>query len=333
MILQIAVAVACGFPSNTIAFLKLRVPRRETLGQAPLAFGFRAQFEERLAEGDVERQLGRNVIREGTPALWLKVRRLLVVKGAVTLLVKFFKPFGDPGIDPVKILIEEFDVGLEIGLVVVGTDQMKNLLPKRQDVGTAIVVFLEGLEDQGGTPGLRDVSGMHEHNPERRSSFDALTRHYAVARLEDVQRDRLSGKENETQREKWNTRGTHCRVRALTTEDRKRICMCLGSATLLFLQEEYVVQPPSGHATRQRTDPVNRVIRPVIRGEGWTECARRIESRPRERSTEQRRRRDRQTDGKARDLVEGAARINGCSKDNEHEKECHDAFEDHANRG
>src|SRR4030088_3526511 len=174
---------------------------------------------------------------------------------------------------------------------------------------------------------------MHQHKPERRSSFDALPRHYAVARLEDVQGDRLSGEENETQREKRNTSGTHCRVRALTTEDRKRICMCLGSATLLFLQEEYVVQPPSGHATRQRTDPVNRVIRPVIRGECWTECARRIESRPRERSTEQHRRRDRQTDGKARDLVEGAARINGCSKDNEHEKECHDAFEDHANRG
>src|SRR6266404_5931404 len=129
MILQIAVAVACGFPSNTIAFLKLRVPLRETLGQPPLAFGFRAQFEERLAEGDVERQLGRNVIREGTPALWLKVRRLLVVKGAVTLLVKFLKPFGDSGIDPVKVLFEEFDFCLELVLFVVGTDQIKFFLP------------------------------------------------------------------------------------------------------------------------------------------------------------------------------------------------------------
>src|SRR3977135_50193 len=141
------------------------------------------------------------------------------------------------------------------------------------------------------------------------------------------------GKRTNIKREKRNTLGTHCRVRALKTEDRKRICMCLGSATLLFLQEEYVVQPPSGHATRQRTDPVNRVIRPVIRGERWTECARRIESCSRERSTEQRRRRDRQTDSKARNLVEGAARINCSSKDHEDEKECHDAFEDHAVRG
>src|SRR5260370_21160962 len=130
---------------------------------------------------------------------------------------------------------------------------MKGLLANCKDVAPAIVVFLKGLEDQGGTPGLRDVSGMHEHNPERRSSFDALTRHYAVARLEDVQRDRLSGEENETQLEKRNTSGTHCRVRALTTEGEKRICMCLGSATLLFLQEEHVLPPPSGHAARQRT--------------------------------------------------------------------------------
>src|SRR5258706_13323821 len=163
MILQIAVAVACGFPSNTIAFLKLRVPLGETLGQAPLAFGFRAQFEERLAEGHVERQLGRNVIREGTPALWLKVRRLLIVKGAVALLAEFFKPFGDAGVDPVKVLFEEFAVGLEIGLVVVGADQMKNLLPKRQDVGTAIVIFFEGLDAQDATSGLGDVSGMNAH--------------------------------------------------------------------------------------------------------------------------------------------------------------------------
>src|SRR4030088_2048052 len=100
---------------------------------------------------------------------------------------------------------------------------------------------------------------MHEYNPERRSSFDALPRHYAVARLEDVQGDSLSREENETQREKRNTSGTHWGVRVLPKEDRKRICVCLGSATLLFLQEEFVVHPPSGVAGRQRTDPVNRV--------------------------------------------------------------------------
>ncbi len=153
-----------------------------------------------------------------TPALCLKARRRLVVKDAVTLLIEFFELLGDAGIDPCKILFEVFDVGFEIGLVVVGADQMKNLLPNRKDVGTAIVVFLEGLDDQGGTPGLRDVSGMDKNYAERGSSFDALPCHYAVARLEDVQRDRLSGEENETQREKWNTRGTHCRVRARMTE-------------------------------------------------------------------------------------------------------------------
>ena len=223
LLLQIAVAVACRFPSDTIAFLKLRVPIRETLGQAPLAFGFRAQFEERLAERHVERQLGRDVIRKRTPTVRLKVRRLLVVKDAVTLLVEFFELLGDAGIDPSKILFEEFNVGLEIGLVVVGADQMKNLLSDRKDVGTAIVVFLECLDNQGGTAGLRDVSGMYKHNPERRSSFDALPRHYAVARLKDMQRDRLSGEENQAQREKWNTRRTHRRVRALPIAGRKRI--------------------------------------------------------------------------------------------------------------
>jgi len=62
------VTVAGRFPSNTIAFLKLRIPLRETLDQAPLPFAFRVQFQERLAERHVERQLGRDVIREGVVA-------------------------------------------------------------------------------------------------------------------------------------------------------------------------------------------------------------------------------------------------------------------------
>ena len=228
-LLQIAVAVARCFPANVIAFFKLRVPLRETHDQPSLPVGFRAQFQKRLAERDIERQLAGDMVGKREAALGFKGRRLLVVKHAVTLLVEHLESCRDAGIKAPKIFFEIFNVGFEIGLVVVGADQMKDLLPEREDVGTAVLVFLEGLDDQGGAAGLRNISGMDVHNPERRSRFNALPRHHAVARFEDVQRDRLSGKENNTEREKWDPRGTHCCRRA-RPEGRKRICICLGKA-------------------------------------------------------------------------------------------------------
>jgi hypothetical protein len=213
--LQIAVTVARCFPSNVIAFLQLRVPLRETRDQAALAVSFRAQFQERLAERHIERQLARDVMGKGEAALGFKGRRLLVVKYTVTLLVELFEPFGNAGIDPAKIFFEIFNVGFEIGLLVMGADQMKSLLPEREDVGTPVVVFLKRLDDQGRASGLRDVSGVDVHNPERRSCLDALPRHEAVARLEDVQRDGLPREEDNSEREKWDTRHAHFCGRAV----------------------------------------------------------------------------------------------------------------------
>ena len=215
-LLQIAVTIARCFPANVIAFFKLRVPLRETYDQTPLPVGFRAQFQERLAERYIERQLAGDVIGKREAALGFKGRRLLVVKHAVTLLVELLEPFRNAGIDRAKIFFEIFNVGFEIGLIVVGADQMKSLLPEREDVGTAVLVFLEGLDDQGGATGLRDVSCMDVHNPERRLCFDAMPRHQAVARFEDVQRDGLPGEEDNSEREKWDTRHAHCCGRVVT---------------------------------------------------------------------------------------------------------------------
>src|SRR5260370_40228240 len=181
----------------------------------------------------------------------------------MTLLVEFFELLGNAGIDPVKILFEILDVGFEIGLVVVSADQMKDLLSDREYVGTATVVFLESLNDQRGAAGLRDVSGMHEHNPKRRRRFDALRGDCAVARLEYVQRDRLSGEENNAEREKWDARDIHRRGRALLEEGRKRIRMCLGSAKKctgsLFIQIGCRVFRSSGGA---------EAVARLFRGEG-----------------------------------------------------------------
>jgi hypothetical protein len=214
-LLQIAVTVTGCFPANVIALFKLWVPLRETHDQPPLPVGFRAEFQERLAECHIERQLGGDVIGKGEAALGFKGRRLLVVKHAVTLLVELFEPFRDAGIDPAKIFFEIFNVGFEIGLVVVGPDHAKSLLSQREDVGTAVLVFLEGLDDQGGATGSRNIPGMDVHNPERRFCFDAMPRHQAVARFEDVQWDRLAGKEDNSEREKWDTRHGHSCERAV----------------------------------------------------------------------------------------------------------------------
>jgi hypothetical protein len=229
-LLQLAVAVACRFPSNAFTVLELRIPLRKTRDQTPPAFGFRTQFQESLSERHIERQLGCDVVGKGDAALCFKARHLLVVKDSVALLVQFFELLGNAGIDPVKILFEIFDVGLDVGLVVVGADQMESLLSDRKDVGTAIVIFFQCLDDQRGAPGLRDVSVMREHNSERRSRIDTLPRHHAVARLENVQRDSLSGEENHTEREKRYTRGAHGRARAIIAEGQARICMCSGSS-------------------------------------------------------------------------------------------------------
>ena len=235
-LLQIAVTVARCFPANVIALLKLRVPLRETHDQPPLPVGLRTQLQQCLAERYIERQLARDVIGKGEAALGFKGGRLLVVKYAVTLLVELFEPFGNAGIDPAKIFFEIFNVGFEIGLVVVGADQMKSLLPEREDVGTAVLVFLEGLDDQGGAPGLRNISGMDVHNPERRFFFDAMPRHQAVARFEDVERDRLPGEEDNSEREKWDTRHAHCCARGFMPKlENETECAWAGRKNVLAL--------------------------------------------------------------------------------------------------
>ena len=55
---------------------------------------------------------------------------------------------------------------------------------------------------------------MDEHDAERGLCFDAMARHLAVARLKNVQRNRLAGEEDDAQRKNRNECRAHGRVDA-----------------------------------------------------------------------------------------------------------------------
>ena len=74
------------------------------------------------------------------------------------------------------------------------------------------------------------------------------------------------------------------------------------------------------------------MVGPVMCGQCGTERARRIERRPGKRPPEQDSHRHGQTDGKTRNLAEGATAVNRSSKDYQDNKGRQDAFQDHAIR-
>jgi hypothetical protein len=92
-------------------------------------------------------------------------------------------------------------------------------LTDREDVGAAILVFIQGLHNRRGATGLREVIVTHVHDSERRPRFDALPGHQSIARLENVQGHCLPGEENQAEREKRDARGTHYRQDTFVAAD------------------------------------------------------------------------------------------------------------------
>jgi len=92
--------VACRFSANVIAFLQLRVPVREARNETALAVRFRTNFQQRLAESHVERQLRGDEIGERRAAVLFKGRGILVIENVMAFFVKLYDLFGNAGIYP-----------------------------------------------------------------------------------------------------------------------------------------------------------------------------------------------------------------------------------------
>src|ERR1019366_4605497 len=271
-------AIARRFSSYTIASFKLRVPLRKARGQQPLALGFRAHLQQSLPERHIDRQLRCDMIGEGDASLGFKARRVFFVKDAMALVEELLELRGNGGVDAGEIFFEIYDFGFKIGFLFVGADQTESALPGRKDVGAAILILLQGLDNERGASGLRDVSVMVEHDAERGLCFDAMARHHTVARLEDVQRNRLAGKENDAQRKKRNECRAHGRVAAMITEGRARIRMCLRGTGKIS------ATPSPGTACCKASR--RRPLRPEGRSSrhrGWSNDLRRARGRTRAR--------------------------------------------------
>src|SRR5712691_1922480 len=106
----------------------------------PLRLG--AKLEKGLPERKFKRQFGAHVKRKGKILLRLKPWRFLLVQDTMTLVEELFEPLRGFRFGLLHIFLEECNVGLHIGLLVVGAEQTKNLLSDRQDVGAAVVILL-----------------------------------------------------------------------------------------------------------------------------------------------------------------------------------------------
>jgi hypothetical protein len=139
--------------------------------------------------------------RQGKCFLRFQRRRVIPVKDAVALLEELCQLRGNTGIDSGEILIEVFDIGLEIGLLVMRANQAEGALPGGKNVGAAVLIFLQDFHDHRGTPGLRESSFMEKNKAEWGLCIDAAARHQAVPPLKNVQRHCLSREQNHVQRE------------------------------------------------------------------------------------------------------------------------------------
>jgi hypothetical protein len=85
------VAIAAGFAANVLPLLKLRVPLGQLRDEAFLPLGLRANFQQALAHGHIDRQFGRHVVRQRNAAFGLKARRILTIQDLMTLIAELLE--------------------------------------------------------------------------------------------------------------------------------------------------------------------------------------------------------------------------------------------------
>src|SRR5262249_31306138 len=101
---------------------------------------------------------------------------------------------------------------------------------------------------------------------------------------------------------------------------------------LRFAVEEGVVEKAGEKAAKERSDPVNALIDPVIGSEGWAEGASRVESSAGERSSDHNAERNDQTNAEACERTRRVSLVDGGGEDREDEEKGCDRFQDEAGK-
>ena len=73
------------------------------------------------------------------------------------LVEKLLEVRGNRGINAREIFLKIFDIGFQVSFLLVCADQTECALPGGQDVGAAILILLQGLDNERGASDLRDV--------------------------------------------------------------------------------------------------------------------------------------------------------------------------------
>ena len=118
----------------------------------------------------------------------------------MALIAELFEPRRNFGIDPYEIFLEIYHVRFQVGLVFVRADESKRILARGQNVGPAIIIFLQYLYDHRGTARLCETHATGLDNSEWGLRVNAVARHLTVARLENVKRDSLAREKHDVQR-------------------------------------------------------------------------------------------------------------------------------------
>src|SRR5215469_16946685 len=88
---------------------------------------------------------------------------------------------------------------------------MKGTLPDGQNVGPAILVFFQCLNDQGRAAYTRNLSVADKHNSKTGMRINAVARHLTITQFKNVQRQRLAGEKYNVQRKQRNPSAAHDR--------------------------------------------------------------------------------------------------------------------------
>jgi len=116
------------------------------------------------------------------------------------------------------------------------------------------------------------------------------------------------------------------RRRAIAVGLLRRSFSCGG----LIAEEEAIVDYAGEDAAEEGADPIDAVVRPVMRGERGAEGAGRVHGAACEGGGEEHIHGDGEADGEAGDFVEGALGIDGGGEENEDKEESGGGFERHA---
>src|SRR6266404_6314893 len=188
----------------------MRRPVAKVREEALLAFGFGAQLKNALFPEQIHGEFGGDdvgelLVRVGSS----NVARVVAEDQRMASLIEFGEGFacllGWSGV----AIIEVVNAAFEERVYREEFDDTEGSAADREDVHAAVVVTFNDFQNFGGAAGAGNSVREGEKHAEFGLVVEAIADHFAVARLENVQRKVSAGKKNDVQRKQRNAIRPH----------------------------------------------------------------------------------------------------------------------------